>query len=53
LENGQIGGFGLFFIYRSMDTVTYESTAGCNTLTMIKRLDSPEQGSEGDNTHRR
>lgn len=36
-ESGRIGGFGLFFIYRSMDTVTYETTANCNTLTMIRQ----------------
>jgi anti-sigma regulatory factor (Ser/Thr protein kinase) len=39
LESGKLGGFGLYFIYRSMDTVTYESTPGCNTLTMIRQRD--------------
>jgi serine/threonine-protein kinase RsbW len=38
-ESGKIGGFGLFFIYRTMDTVTYESTASGNTLTMIRQRD--------------
>lgn len=38
-ESGEIAGYGLFFIYRSMDSVSYDSTAGCNTLTLIKRLD--------------
>ena len=38
-ERGEIGGYGLFFIYRSMDSVSYDSTAGCNTLTLIKQLD--------------
>jgi anti-sigma regulatory factor (Ser/Thr protein kinase) len=38
-ESGEIGGYGLFFIYRSMDLVSYDSTAGCNTLTLIKWLD--------------
>lgn len=39
LESGTLGGFGLFFIYRSMDSVTYEASAGSNTLTMVKRLE--------------
>lgn len=38
-ESGKLGGFGLFFIYRSMDTVTYESTVSGNTLTMIRQRD--------------
>ena len=38
-ESGTLGGFGLYFIYRSMDVVTYDSTSGGNTLTMIKRLE--------------
>ena len=38
-EGGDPGGFGLYFIYRSMDVVTYDTAAGCNTLTLIKRLD--------------
>ncbi len=46
-EQGKIGGYGLFFIYRSMDSVSYDSTAGCNTLTLIKRLDGTiEQSAE-------
>lgn len=48
-ETGQIGGFGLYFIYRSMDNVSYDTTAGCNTLTMVKRLDSPVSQSTGAN----
>lgn len=39
LESGTLGGFGLYFIYRSMDVVTYESTPAGNTLTMIKKLE--------------
>jgi len=41
LENGELGGFGLYFIYRSMDSVTYEPAIGGNTLTMIKKLKRP------------
>ena len=36
----EVGGFGLYFIYRSMDVVTYNSVGGCNTLTMIKQLET-------------
>lgn len=36
--SGELGGFGLYFIYRSMDVISYESAAGGNTLTMIKRF---------------
>jgi hypothetical protein len=32
------GGFGLYFMYRSMDSISYDSTEGCNTLTMVKQL---------------
>jgi anti-sigma regulatory factor (Ser/Thr protein kinase) len=38
-ESGIAGGFGLYFIYRSMDYISYDSTGGYNTLTMIKQLD--------------
>ena len=38
LQTGQMGGFGIYFIYRSVDQVRYESSAGSNTLTLIKRL---------------
>jgi anti-sigma regulatory factor (Ser/Thr protein kinase) len=38
LETGHIDGFGLYFIYRSVDQVSYDSSAGSNTLTLIKRL---------------
>lgn len=43
--DGELGGFGLFFIYRSMDAISYESMGGCNTLTMIKRLYKPGEAS--------
>lgn len=35
---GTSGGFGLYFIYRSVDTVTYEVTESGNILTFIKQL---------------
>ena len=38
LDSGVTGGFGLFFIYRSVDSVSYDSAGGCNTMTMVKRL---------------
>lgn len=33
---GTTEGFGLYFIYRSVDSVDYESTESCNTLTFVK-----------------
>jgi anti-sigma regulatory factor (Ser/Thr protein kinase) len=33
------GGFGLLFIYQSVDSVSYEVTESGNTLTLIKRLE--------------
>ena len=37
--NGQeMGGFGLYFIYQTMDEVNYETTGGCNRLTLVKLL---------------
>lgn len=38
-------GFGLLFIYRSMDSVSYDAAGGCNTMTMVKRLDISEKTS--------
>jgi anti-sigma regulatory factor (Ser/Thr protein kinase) len=46
-ESGKLGGFGLYFIYRSIDDVSYDSSAGCNTLTLIKRLNVLEPRSAG------
>lgn len=43
LESGALGGFGLYFIHRSMDSVSYEPAIGGNTLTMIKKLESSRQ----------
>jgi anti-sigma regulatory factor (Ser/Thr protein kinase) len=36
-------GFGLLFIYRSMDSVSYDACGGCNTMTMVKRLDKKQE----------
>jgi serine/threonine-protein kinase RsbW len=38
LEDREMGGFGLFFIYQTMDEVDYKTTEGGNELTLIKRL---------------
>jgi serine/threonine-protein kinase RsbW len=38
LEDRPMGGFGLFFIYRTMDVVDYQTDADGNCLTLIKRL---------------
>jgi anti-sigma regulatory factor (Ser/Thr protein kinase) len=39
---GNADGYGLYFIYRSMDVVTYDSTGDTNTLTMVKLLTKQE-----------
>jgi anti-sigma regulatory factor (Ser/Thr protein kinase) len=38
LASGTVGGFGLYFIYRFMDDVSYASNEAGNTLTMVKRF---------------
>lgn len=38
LEDRAMGGFGLYFIYQTMDDVRYETTEDGNRLTLIKRL---------------
>ncbi len=40
LEDPSIGGLGLYFIYQTMDEITYRSGEDGNVLTFIKRLDS-------------
>lgn len=35
---GTSGGYGLFFMYKIMDSITYETTETSNTLTLIKYL---------------
>jgi anti-sigma regulatory factor (Ser/Thr protein kinase) len=34
--SGQSVGFGIYFIHRSVDSVSYEATEGGNTLTLVK-----------------
>jgi serine/threonine-protein kinase RsbW len=38
LEDRPTGGFGLYFIYQTMDEVGYETTEDGNCLKLIKRL---------------
>jgi serine/threonine-protein kinase RsbW len=38
LEDRPTGGFGLFFIYQTMDEIDYEASEDGNRLTFIKRL---------------
>ena len=38
IEDRLIGGFGLFFIYSTMDAVDYHSDESGNTLTLTKKL---------------
>ncbi len=38
LEDRPMGGFGLFFIYQTMDEINYETTADGNRLTFVKQL---------------
>jgi serine/threonine-protein kinase RsbW len=40
LEDGALGGFGLFFIYQTMDQVSYRTAEDGNHLTFVKRLPS-------------
>jgi len=43
LDDRPTGGFGLFFIYQTMDEVGYDTTEDGNRLTLIKRLPSAEE----------
>lgn len=38
LDDRPTGGFGLYFIYQSMDGVAYETTEAGNILTLTKKL---------------
>ena len=38
LEDRPMGGFGLFFIYQTMDEIDYETNDDCNRLILVKRL---------------
>lgn len=42
LDDRPTGGFGLFFIYQTMDEIDYKISEDGNHLTFIKRL-SPER----------
>ncbi len=39
LEDRPMGGFGLFFIYETMDDVDYQTSEDGNRLTLVKQLD--------------
>lgn len=41
LEDRPTGGFGLFFIYKTMDRVDYQTTEEGNRLILTKRLKVP------------
>jgi serine/threonine-protein kinase RsbW len=47
LEDLAMGGFGLFFIYQTMDEISYRTAEDGNHLRFLKRWVLP-QGSEGD-----
>lgn len=38
LDDRPMGGFGLFFIYQTMDEARYETTEDGNCLTLVRRL---------------
>ena len=38
--DGTSGGYGLYFIHRSVDAINYETSESGNTLTFIKQLKS-------------
>jgi serine/threonine-protein kinase RsbW len=42
-EDRPVGGFGLYFIYQTMDEVHYETSEDGNRLTLIKRLSALEE----------
>lgn len=44
LEDRPIGGFGLYFIYKTMDTVSYETAENGNCLKLEKRVQNVEEG---------
>lgn len=41
LDDKPMSGFGLFFIYQTMDDVSYATTEDGNRLTFVKRLRTP------------
>lgn len=44
-ESGKLGGYGLYFMYRSMDEISYQASSSGNTLTMIKHMVSAKSDS--------
>jgi len=46
LEDRRIGGWGVYFIKKMMDEVTYDYSQGRNRLTMVKRLKSKSELAE-------
>ena len=44
LEDRPMGGFGLYFIYQTMDSVDYEANECGNRLTLLKHLRKPVKG---------
>jgi serine/threonine-protein kinase RsbW len=44
LDDREMGGFGLFIIYQTMDKVEYETTGSCNRLILTKRLGANRTG---------
>lgn len=51
LEDRQVGGFGLYFIYETMDMVDYETSGGCNCLFLLKRITPPADPDPRRNVH--
>ena len=41
--SGKLGGIGLHFIYRSVESVSYEASESGNTLTLVKDLDKARE----------
>lgn len=44
IEERELGGFGLFFIQQSMDTMDYQVTEDGNTMILTKFLSSANEG---------
>lgn len=44
LEDRPTGGFGLYFMYQTMDEIDYEATEDGNRLTFVKWLDRAANG---------
>jgi anti-anti-sigma factor len=42
MMTGKPGGIGLYFVYRSVDSVSYEASPSGNTLTLVKDLRGPQ-----------